>query len=203
MRKEQGMAMRNRSLMSVLGVIVGMGVVTGEAAAFSASYDQKTTQGRRVMSGTVLLKDELFRMETTSEGQTAVILHNREGTFTVMPSEGMAMKTALHPGQGPIRGAGNYAAYLQERHAERIGAETVDGHACDIYRFTDPEAGGTVTAWVWTEKMFPVRYETDGRDGKTVVELSNIQLAATIPDSAFEMPEGVTVMDMGSLMNMR
>ena len=195
--------MRTRSFMSVVGVVVGIGFVAGEAAAFSASYDQKTTQGRNVTNGKVSFKDELFRMETTAQGQTAVILHNREGTFTVMPSEGMAMKTALHPGQGPVRGAGNYAEYLREHQAERIGAETVDGHACDIYRYSDPEAGGMVTAWVWKEKMFPIRFEIEGTDGKMLIELSNLQLGANIPDAAFQLPAGVQVMDLGALMNVQ
>ena len=195
--------MRNGRMIGVLGVVVGVGLVAAEASAFSVSYDQKTTQGRNVMNAKVSLKDELFRMETTAQGQTAIILHNREGTFTVMPSEGMAMKTALHPGQGPIRGAGNYAQYLQERQAERIGAETVGGYACDIYRFIDPETSDTVTAWVWKEKMFPIRFEIEGTDGKMLIELSNLQLGANIPDADFQLPDGVEVMDMSSLMNMR
>ena len=92
--------------------------------------------------------------------------------------------------------------YLQEHQAEHIGSETIAGYACEIYRFSDPEAGGTITAWVWTEKMFPIRVEIEGNDGKMLVELSNLQLGATIPDAAFQLPDGVTVMDMGSLMNM-
>ena len=195
--------MRSRSFITVVGIVAGVGLMAANVAAFSVSYDQKTTQGRNVMNAKVSLKDELFRMETTVQGQTAVILHNREGTFTVMPSEGMAMKTALHPGQGPVRGAGNYAQYLEERQAEHIGAETLDGYACDIYRFTDPEAGGTVTAWVWKEKMFPIRFEIEGADGNILIELSNLQLGANIPDTAFQLPAGVQVMDMGSLMNMQ
>ena len=196
--------MRNSRMMAVLGVVLGVGLAAGEAAAFSASYDQKTTQGRNVTNGKVSLKDELFRVETTADGQMAVIIHNREGTFTVMPSEGMAMRLpATHPGQGPIRGANNYSDYLQQHQAQRIGAETIDGRACEIYRFSDPEAGGTVTAWVWKDKMFPVRYEIDGDDGKTLIELSNIQLNANIPDADFELPAGVQVMDMGALMNMQ
>ena len=191
--------MGNNRVMVVLGVVLGVGVAAGEAGAFSASYDQKTTQGRRVTTAKMSLKDELFRMETTAQGQTAIILHNREGTFTVMPSEGMAMKTALHPGQGPIRGAGNYAQYLQEQHAERIGAETVDGHACDIYRYTDAETGKLTTVWVWKEKMFPVKFETEGM----LIEFSNIQIGAAIADETFQLPAGVQVMDMGALMNMR
>ena len=193
--------MRNNRIVGVVGLVVGVGLAAGEAAAFSASYDQKTTQGRNVMNGKMSLKDELFRMETTADGQTVVIIHNHEGTFTVMPSEGMAMKTALRPGQGPIRGADNYAQYLQQQHAERIGSETIDGHACDIYRFADPDAGGTTTAWVWKEKMFPIRFEIEGTDGKMLVELSNLQLGANIPDAAFQLPAGVQVMDMGALMN--
>ena len=193
--------MRNGRMMGVLGVVVGVGLVAAEASAFSVSYDQKTTQGQRVTNSKMSLKDELFRMETTAQGQTAIILHNSEGTFTVMPSEGIAMKTALHSGQGPIRGAANYAQYLEERRAERIGAETVDGFACDIYRFTDPEAGGTITAWVWKEKMFPIRFEIEGADGNMLVELSNLQLGTNIPDAAFQLPDGVQVMDLGALMN--
>ena len=193
--------MRNRCMMQVLGVVAGVGLAAGEASAFSVSYDQKVTQGRQVYQAKVSLKDQLFRMETTAGGQTSVILHNREGTYTVMPSEGMAMKMpALRPGQQPVRGAENYAQYLQQQHAERIGAETIDGHACEIYHFTDPDTGGMVTAWVWTERMFPIRLETEDSDGKTLAELSNIQLNANIPDAAFELPAGVTVMDMGALM---
>ena len=139
----------------------------------------------------------------TVGGQVSIIIHNAEGTYTVMPSEGMAMKTSLHPGQGPVRGAGNYAAYLRERQAERTGSETIDGRACDIYRFSDPEAGGITTAWVWKEKMFPIRFETETSDGKMLIELSNVQLGAAIPDEAFQLPAGVQVMDMGALMGTR
>jgi outer membrane lipoprotein-sorting protein len=190
---------------SMMGVLVVLGILAaaGDASAFSASYDQKTTQGRRVTDAKVSLKNELFRMETTAEGRTAIILRNGEGSFTIMPSEGMAMKTPLRPGQGPIRGADNYAQYLEERHAERIGAETVGGYACDIYRFTDPEDGSLVTAWVWKDKMFPVKFEVEGREGKMLIELSNVQLGANIPDADFQVPPGIQVMDMGALMNMQ
>ena len=195
--------MSKRSLMGVLGVLAGVGVMASDASAFSASYDQKMTQGRKVYESKVSLKDALFRMEMTAGGQASIIIHNAEGTYTVMPSEGMAMKTTLRPGQGPVRGAGNYAQYLQQQHAERIGSETIDGHACDIYRYNDPEDGGITTVWVWKDKMFPVKYEMETTKGKMLVELSNIQLGAAIPDEAFQLPAGIQVMDMGNLMGMQ
>jgi outer membrane lipoprotein-sorting protein len=177
--------------------LVWWGRAAGEAAAFSVTYDQKTTQGRDVFESKVRMKNALFRMDMTMQGQASIILRNAEGTFTIMPGEGMAMKLAqLRPGQGPVQGAEDYAQYLKDRQAERIGAETIDGRACDIYRYADTE--GTVTVWVWMEKMFPVRFESGGM----VTELSNIQIGAAISDESFQLPAGVQVMDMGGFMGM-
>ncbi len=196
--------MSKRSMMGLFGVLAGVGLMAVEASAFSASYDQKTTQGREVYQGKVSLKDELFRMEMAYQGQSMIIIHNAQGTYTVMPSEGMAMKTAqLRPGQGTVRGAGNYAQYLQQQHAEKTGSETIDGHACDIYRYTDSETGELTTAWVWKEKMFPIKFEIEAKRGKTLIELSNIQLGAAIADDAFQIPAGIQVMDMGNLMGVQ
>lgn len=195
--------MSQRSMVGLLGVLAWVGLAAGDASALSVSYDQTMTQGRDVYQSKVSLKDERFRMDMTVDGQASIIIHNAEGTYTVMPSEGMAMKTpTLRAGQRPVRGAGNYAQYLQQQHAERTGSETLDGRACDIYRFSDPEAGGTTTVWVWKEKMFPIRFETETADGTTLVELSNVQLGAAIQDEAFQLPAGVQVMDMGALMGM-
>ena len=196
--------MSKRSVVGLLGVLAWVGLVAGEASAFSAAYDQKTTQGREVYQSKVSLKDERFRMEMTYQGQAMIIIHNAAGTYTVMPSEGMAMKTSqLRPGQRTVRGASNYAQYLQQQNAQRTGSETIGGHACDIYRFTDSETGELTTAWVWKDKMFPIKFETESANGTTLVELSNIQLGAAIADEAFELPAGVQVMDMGNLMGMQ
>ena len=192
-----------RAIAAGIGVVLGVCAAGMQAEAFSVSYDQKTTQGRQVTTGTVSMKDEMFRMETTMNGQMAVTIHNASGTYTYMPTEGMAMKMPeLNPSQQPVGHADNYQAYLQERHAERIGTETVDGHACEVYRFPDPASQGTVTAWVWTEKQFPIKLEYDGAQGKMLVEIQNIELGANIPETAFELPAGVQVMDMGNMMSL-
>ena len=187
-----------------MAVVMGLGVGAGEAQAFSATYDQTVTQGSLVMKGKVAVKDEMFRMEATVEGQTMVSLRNASGTYTYLPNEHMAMKAPkLNLSQQPIQHADRYQDYLKERHARKIGSETIDGHPCDVYQFTDPSAPGMTTAWVWMEKSFPVKVEVDGPEGKAVVEMSNIQLGAAIPDDVFQVPPGVPVMDVGSMMNMQ
>ena len=190
---------------SVVGVGIALGVcVAGAGAeAFSVSYDQKTTQGRQVTTGTVSMKDEMFRMDMMADGQAMAIIHNASGTYTYMPAEGMAMKlAALNSSQRPIEHADNYPQYLKERQAQRIGDETVDDHPCEVYQFTDPEIRGTVTAWLWTEKQFPIKMEIDEGSVKTLVEIRNIQLGAVIPDALFQLPADVQVMDMGNIFQM-
>ncbi len=193
-----------RGLAIGVGLVLGVCVAGAQAQAFSASYDQKVTQGGQVITGKVTLKDEQFRMDALVEGQASVTIRNASGTYTYLPAEGMAMKISdLDASQQSVQHAENYQQYLQERQAERIGTDTIDGHSCEIYRFTDPSVQGTTTAWVWTEKQFPLKLEIDGPKGKTLVELSNIQVGVAVPDATFELPAGVQVMDFGAMMNMR
>jgi len=190
-----------RMVLGLLGAAVWIGASAGSAAAFTASYDQKITQGRNVYQSNVQMKDGFFRMEMTIGGEFSVIIRNADGVYTVMPGQGMAMKTPyLQLGQEPVQGASDYAEYLRQHNAERLGAETIDGRACEIYRFIDPELGGSITAWVWTEKMFPIRFEADAPGGKTLTELSNVELGAAIPEDAFQLPAGIELMDMGAMM---
>ena len=192
-----------RAIAVGVGVALGVCAAGGGAEAFSVSYDQTVTQGRQVMTGKVSMKDEMFRMDMTAEGQTMVTLHNASGTYTYMPAEGMAVKLpALNASQRPIEHADHYAQYLKERQAQRIGAETIDGHPCEVYQFTDPEIKGTVTAWVWTEKQFPIKMEFDDASGKILVEIQNVQLGAALPEALFELPPDVQVMDMGNMFPM-
>ena len=187
-----------------LGVLVALGVsaaVVAQAEAFTASYDQTTTMGRQVTNSTVSMKDNKFRMEATMDGQASVTIHNDSGTFLYMPADGMAMKMPA-ASQRPVEHADNYPQYLTERQAEKIGSETVEGHACEIYRFTDPDTGDLVTAWVWIEKQFPIKMEIDGAEGKILVEIQNLQLGAALPDALFELPPDVQVMDMGNMFPM-
>jgi len=183
-----------------IGIALGVCAAGAQAEAFSVSYDQTVTQGRQVMTSKVSMKDEMFRMDMTAEGQATVTLHNANGTYTYMPAEGMAMKLpGLNASSRPIEHADNYAGYLKERQAQRIRAETVDGHPCDVYQFTDPGIKGTVTAWVWTEKQFPIKMEMDDAKGKILVEIRNVQLGATFPDALFQLPADVQVMDLGNM----
>ncbi len=50
-------------------------------------------------------------------------------------------------------------------------------------------------AWVWKEKTFPVKIEVDAPEGKTTIDIVNINFSPEIKDSDFELPEGVKLVD--------
>lgn len=186
---------------SVLWAITSGLACAGEAAAFSVTYDQKVTARGQVQTAKVMLKDERFRIDTTVEGTTSVAIRNADGLYLYLPQERMAMQMpALDPAQQMVEQPENYLGYLKERNARLIGTDIVNGQPCDVYEFTDPSTGARTKAWVWQEKRFPVKIETDSPQGRMTVELTNIVLGAAIPDSMFELPPGVTMMPMGQMM---
>ena len=178
---------------------VGVLAAAPSARAFTATYDQKVTGRGMTMMSKVTLKDNQLRMESQSDAGSIIIFKNPQGMFSYMPAEGMAMSlSSLEQFQKPLEKLDDYDAYLKEAHAKYLRSETVNGLACDVYEFAD-SSGETTTAWVWKERQFPVRAETMTKDGKVTVEMSNITLGGSVPDSAFQLPPGVQVMDMGAM----
>jgi len=182
--------------------IIGMLIATRSASAFSVSYDQKTISSGQAITSKVTVKDKQFRVESTIDGMSSIILHNSSGTYHYLPDQHMAIKLASMDVAGsPVSDLDHYHGYLNERNAKLIGTDTVNGYSCDVYRYIDPASGGSTTAWVWKSKQFPVKLEQQGKQGFTTAEMSHIQFDSLVPDSAFQLPSGVKVMEMGDMMN--
>ena len=52
-----------------------------DAQAFSASYDQKATPGRAVITSKVILQDDVFRIDATLDGVTSITIRNHQGIY--------------------------------------------------------------------------------------------------------------------------
>jgi hypothetical protein len=75
----------------------------------------------------------------------------------------------------------------------------MSGVVCEVYQFTDANSGAATTVWLDKQKQFPVKMIQDTPQGPVTAEFSNVQLGVAIPDSAFMLPAGAQVMDMGAL----
>ena len=82
---------------------------------------------------------------------------------------------------------------MEEYNPVIVGSEVVDGKDCWV---VEASAEGVSTKyWIWKEKGFPVKVEVDTAEGKTTMEYKNIDFG-NIPDSEFELPAGVQIMEM-------
>ena len=193
----QGMK-RGRGVAAVSGLFfVCTGLLTaGEAFAFSVSYDQEVTVGDRVITSTVRLKDEQFRVDTPLEGASDVIIRNPSGVYHYMSNARTAQRLSVSSLlEYDAKDLEDFLGYLSDQHATVIGSETIHGYPCDIYRFTDQSSGEVITTWVWKDKRFPVKIEQQLPQGRVVAVMTNVQVGVDIPDAVFQLPADTQVLD--------
>ncbi|MFH1483877.1 MAG: DUF4412 domain-containing protein [Chloroflexota bacterium] len=160
------------------------------AGIVSVKYDMTiTAPGTPTTTAKVWLEKNKMRTEFTAEGQTVVQLVDMDvrTMYMYIPAENMAMKMDFS--QAPEAPTQN----IEEYKPVVIGTETLDGKVCLVVEYTDE--GTKTKSWMWKEKGFPIRVEMATPEGTTVMEFKNIEFA-DIPDSMFELPAGVQIVQM-------
>lgn len=85
------------------------------------------------------------------------------------------------------------AADPQCQSVSIVGHENISGEDCTIFEVV--LADGTESrVWLATNKGYVLKVENITTEGTYSIEFSDIDLDADIPDSMFELPEGVTIM---------
>jgi len=162
------------------------------ATLVSVKYDGVVTApGQPTLTQKVWLKKSKMRMEFTAEGQTMVYLIDSDAKtmYMYIPAQNMAMKMDFS--QAP--GAATENLDLEGYNPVLIGTETLDGKVCLVVEYT--VQGVKTKAWIWKDKGFPIRMETATTQGTMVMEFKNIEFV-DIPDSIFELPAGVQIVQM-------
>lgn len=166
------------------------------ALAFTGSYEETLTMSeRRIAKFKVTAKGEFVKTEFLEADRRELFLRNETGTYRVIPEERTAMK--LPDSSDPknlLDDLDDYGAFLQRNQAKRIGSETLGEKETDIYEFLDPMTRSNSKAWVWKEKMLPIKIEVQSQEGVLTIELSNIDIASAIDDAVFALPEDYQVM---------
>jgi len=159
----------------------------------SVKFDMVMTgPGMPSMTTRVWLKGEKMKTESTMEGQTVIniIDHGTQTMYMYIPDQNMAFMVTYEQAQGsPVEDTMAISQY----HPENLGTETVDGKVCIVVEYTVQDASTKV--WIWEENGFPIKLVTVTDQATTTIEYKNIQFTS-IPDSEFELPPGVQIMDM-------
>ena len=159
----------------------------------SVKYDMiVTSPDMGEMATTFWIKGNKMRSETVAEGQTIIMILDMDAQkmYVYYPDQDMAVEMGYEPGESAIDEAQAIAGYSPTI----IGTETIDGKVCLVVEYS--VEGSTVKMWLWEEYGFPIRIETTTSEGMIIAEYRNIEFG-DIPDSMFELPEGVEPMSFG------
>jgi len=159
-------------------------------------YDMNISTPNATMVTTVREKGRKFREEITEQGQTMVVIMDMDAGEYYMYTEGTnsAIKMTMDPSMVPV-GANEDPSNILDYNPQITGTETIDGKSCTVFTWDIPGTG-TMKEWIWTDKGFPLKLETTTSQGTSTMEFTNIDFS-DIPDSMFELPDGMIVTTVG------
>ena len=181
--EENGTPSNGESLEDILGLGAGID---------SVKYDMiMNAPGMPEVTMEMWIKENKMRAEMTELGETIVMLmdYDEGVAYMYMPDENMAMAIPLS--QAP-ESALEEAQSIPDYDYTIIRTETLDGKECLVVEYTVEQA--TAKAWIWKEHGFPIKIEVTTAEGKIITEFKNIDFS-DIPDSMFELPAGVDIME--------
>ena len=161
----------------------------------SIKYDQVfTSPGEPVVTWKVWMEGKKSRIEMSAEGQTVIMLMDFDTDMMYMysPAENMAIRMDLSGFEGIATEA---SEDILNFNPTIIGTETWDGKVCLVVEYTTVfgEVESKIKQWVWKMYGFPIRTESTTGGQSAVIECRNIEFG-DIPDSMFELPDGVEIM---------
>jgi hypothetical protein len=193
-----------------LAALVCGGVL--QAQSFESAHWKATTemsggpQGDMKTESEVWMKDKKMRAKTQVMGMNMNVV--KSGDFIYQWPEGqtsgMKIPVALRRRGGQSMDYVNKMADVRAK-GKKIGAETVNGHACEIFEYNEetPERGGTTKQTYWLAKDlkdFPVKVVTENGGMKMSTLNHDVELGAAVPDSLLTPPDGVKFQDMSEMM---
>jgi outer membrane lipoprotein-sorting protein len=160
-------------------------------------YDLTVTMpGQATMTGHIWQTKTKQKMQYVMEGVNTIFIFDKDENvmYAYMPDQNMATKMTLDPGKmAQGTGEGDMLDVLN-KNATIVGTESIDGKECTVITFVSDNMN--IKLWIWTDKGFPIRTEGTSSDGSlTIMEYTNIDFS-DIPDSVFEIPEGVQIISM-------
>lgn len=159
------------------------------------SYEMFTTitspEGTHTSSGKIWISGEKFRLEGETAGVKSIMITDNQGDMYMV---NMTEKTAMKfPATDDQTEPANAWADEELDKMKVVGKEKVDGHNCTVVEVTEEDS--ITKMWLRQDIGMPVKTESKSDDATIVIENKNFKIGAQ-PDSLFELPAGVQVMEM-------
>ena len=192
-------------------LVMGMGLAGALQAQpiGSAHWKSRTQitggpQGDMTTESEMWMKDKKVRIKTTAMGMNMNVIKSEDFLYQWQEGQtsGMKMPADMHRRGGTST---DYVSKVEEVRAKgkKIGAETVAGHQCDIYEYTEASGDRSVKQTYWLArdlKNFPIKVVNETGGMKVTTINSEIDLGASVPDAMVKPPDNVTFQDMSEMM---
>ncbi len=165
------------------------------------SVDMVMTNGDQQVTMHRIYRNGSIRSDMAAEGETMSMIEKADEpgtTYTLVPSQKMAMKMSEDAlGPGMAKTVEEHAAAAKPEadvtpEVEKVGAETIEGHAATKFKVTAGEHHALM--WLDTESGAPLRMESEGAK----IEWKNLEVKPQ-PAASFEVPKEYQLMDMGEM----
>ncbi len=179
-----------RKVLLIFGVMFVLCALVWPADSYELSADMITKDGEQKQSGKLYVKGNKYRIEMKSGSEYAIIRHDKNKSWVVIPEQKAYVEMPFDPKKKPA---------IEEKHPSEVnrkllGTEVIDGRATKKYQVTTNEKGANESfyQWVATDIDFPVK--TAAVNGSWSIEYQNIK--TSVPDELFEIPEGYEKLSM-------
>ena len=187
------MSVRKRSFLGVaLGAILLLAAGFAQAAEFTATM--VTRAGGKEIPGKVYVKDNKMRNELQVAGMPTVhiLRPDKKVVWIIMPQQKAYMEMPFSQ-----EAQQKLLPLTEEQKAKmkKVGAETVNGYACDKYETSLSHQGKAVQVFTWLATDLNLPIKTMSADGAFAMEYQDIKPGA-VADTMFEVPQGYQKMKL-------
>lgn len=153
----------------------------------------------------IWVKAGKMRLKADAGEMKMNMLHLGEENYTWMDGTGQGMRVSSAMSKRGGRPSHDYINKIEtvRTKGKKVGAETIDGHPCEIWDYDGGE-GDRGKYWLATDlKNFPVKIITETPRGKTTYHNTDIQIPGSVSDDMFALPKDITFRDMSEMMQGR
>jgi outer membrane lipoprotein-sorting protein len=187
------MQVMTRSLSGV-ALLTLFWLATGLAQAAEFTATMVTKAGDKEIPGKIYVKDNKVRNELQVAGMASIHIMrpDKKVVWIIMPQQKAYMEMPFSQ-----EAQQKLLPLTEEQKAKmkKVGAETVNGYACDKYETTMSHQGKAMQVFTWLATDLGMPIKIVSADGSFSIEYQDIK-PGEVGDSLFEVPQGYQKMKL-------
>ncbi len=161
----------------------------------SVKYEVEIASPEATTEMQFAMKGDRMRSEMTYEGHQAIMFIDKAAQtfYNYLPDQNMAFSLDATLVEEVLGNALTEQAHgLMNLNPVVVGQERIDNKDCLVVEYDID--GLESRMWIWEEHGLPIRVDSFGPHGTVRASVRNIEFV-DLPDSLFELPSGVQIME--------